>query len=168
MSIYRGGYLLLYGLLACHGGGRDDRQSAGPDDRCFSASILPYLLIGLPLANLRIILGFFGHDPAFFYGETELLDYITPIIYLNSFGIQDGSLAFTLIPLAMGILFYIIGYFCFIKQQLERNGHFSFGENGSSDPDSRDLFGIWGFGTAAASSLFSYIFGMLIGSAVGF
>ena len=134
----------------------------------FSASILPYLLIGLPLANLRIILGFFGHDPAFFYGETELLDYITPIIYLNSFGIQDGSLAFTLIPLAMGILFYIIGYFCFIKQQLERNGLLPLEKNGSSDPDSRDFIRHLGFGTAAASSLFSYIFGMLIGSAVGF
>lgn len=49
-------------------------------------------------------------------------------MYLNHFGIQYGSLAFTLIPLAMGILFYMIGYFCFIRQQIERNGHFSFGE----------------------------------------
>ncbi|MEC1346556.1 permease [Bacillus haynesii] len=135
----------------------------------FSASILPYLLIGLPLANLRIILGFFGHDPAFFYGETELLDYMTPIIYLNSFGIQDGSLAFTLIPLAMGILFYIIGYFCFIKQQIERNGHFFlWGKMDRPIQILVILFGIWGFGTAAASNLFSYIFGMLIGLAVGF
>ncbi|GIN75583.1 MULTISPECIES: ABC transporter permease subunit [Bacillus] len=135
----------------------------------FSTSILPYLLIGLPLANFRIIRSFFGGHPAFFYGETELLDYITPIMYLNQFGIQDGSLAFTLIPLAMGILFYIIGYFCFIKQQLERNGHFFLWRKMDRPIQILViLFGIWGFGTASGSNLFSYIFGMVIGSAVGF
>ncbi|QII50298.1 permease [Bacillus paralicheniformis] len=135
----------------------------------FSTSILPYLLIGLPLANIRIIRSFFGDHPAFFYGESELLDYITPIMYLNQFGIQNGSLAFTLIPLAMGILFYMIGYFCFIRQQIERNGHFFlWGKMDRPIQILVILFGIWGFGTASGSSLFSYIFGMLIGSAVGF
>ncbi|MPQ27022.1 ABC transporter permease subunit [Bacillus paralicheniformis] len=135
----------------------------------FSTSILPYLLIGLPLANLQIILHFFGNDSALFYHEPDFLNYIAPIMYLDGFGIHNGSLAITLIPLAMGILFYIIGYFCFIRQQIERNGHFFlWGKMDRPIQILVILFGIGGFGTASGSSLSSYIFGMLIGSAVGF
>ena len=136
----------------------------------FSASILPYLLIGLPVANLQIIMSFFGVNSALFSQDSYFLNYITPIVYLDGFGVHNGGLAFTLlIPLVMGILFYIIGYFCFIEQQLERNGHFFLWRKMDRPIQILViLFGIWGFGAATSSSLFSYIFGMVIGSAVGF
>ncbi|MEC1263107.1 permease [Bacillus swezeyi] len=135
----------------------------------FSASILPYLLIGLPVANVQIILQFFGNDASFLLLESNMMNYITPIAYLDSFGVKEGNMLITLIPLVMGILFYIIGSFCFVNQPIERNGHFFLWKQLERPIQILViLFGILGFGMAASSSILSYIFGMIIGSAVGF
>ncbi|KAA6448522.1 permease [Bacillus swezeyi] len=135
----------------------------------FSASILPYLLIGLPVANVQIILQFFGNDTSFLFLESNMMNYITPVAYLDGFGVKEGSMLIMLIPLVMGILFYIIGSFCFVNQPIERNGNFFLWKQLERPIQILViLFGILGFGMTASSSILSYIFGMVIGSAVGF
>ncbi|MEH6973748.1 ABC transporter permease subunit [Bacillus sp. JJ675] len=135
----------------------------------FSASILPYLLIGLPISNIQVILRFFGMVDSGVFMDLDLLGYITPIIYLNHFGILDENRLVMFIPLIMGVLFYVIGYFCFLKQPVERNGHFFLWRQMERPIQILViLFGIFGFGLAASENIISYIIGMIIGSVVGF
>ncbi|PRR93602.1 ABC transporter permease subunit [Bacillus sp. NMCN1] len=143
----------------------------------FSTSILPYLLIWLPMFHLDFILRTNRHwgDVSYDY----LIMPIAPITYITDrFKYRDPSeypIWFTgeefIIPIMMMIVFYLIGLFSFMKQPIERNGRFFL--YSKMDRPIQILviaFGVLGFGWfgfSSDTSIFGYIAGMLIGGVVG-
>ncbi|MCO4849610.1 ABC transporter permease YtrC [Bacillus vallismortis] len=140
-----------------------------------SAAILPYLIVVLPLMNLEIVFHF--HIYEFFssiegyYEMVNKLMYLVPMVFIGDDWLSDNRYIL-LIPAAMSILFYLVGYISFKKHPSERNGHF-FLWNRLDRPVQILVmaFGILGFGLFGYStghSIIGYIFGMIIGAVVGF
>ncbi|MBY4605067.1 MULTISPECIES: ABC transporter permease YtrC [Bacillus] len=141
----------------------------------FAAAVLPYLIVALPLGNFEVVFGvsiweLFPSPEAYFSLTSNLL-YLVPISYVANGWLSDSKYIL-LIPAAMCILFYLIGYISFKKHPSERNGHF-FLWNRLDRPVQILVmsFGILGFGLfgySAGQSIIGYIFGMIIGAVVGF
>ncbi|MES1036953.1 ABC transporter ATP-binding protein [Bacillus pumilus] len=142
----------------------------------FSTSILPYLLIWLPMFHLDFI---FKTDRSWVDASFDhFIMPISPITYITDFKYRDASdypTWFTgeefIIPIVMMIVFYLIGLLSFIKHPIERNGRFFL--YSKMDRPIQILviaFGVLGFGWAGFStdtSIFGYIVGMIIGGVVG-
>lgn len=140
----------------------------------FSVTILPFLLIGLPGATLDIIchvsvgeLFSFGNA----YVNSRLFIYLTPIGYVFNDWIRERHLLM-LLPAVMSMAFYLIGYFSFLKQPNERNGHFFLWRK--LDRPIQVLvmiiaaLGIGIFGYTVTNSMFGYAAGFIIGAAIGY
>ncbi|MDA7027304.1 ABC transporter permease [Bacillus sp. CLL-7-23] len=138
----------------------------------FSVTIMPFLLIVLPFLNLRIIFerDTFWHQ--FPLLDNTLLQFCIPIVYINTGAWLSESMYILLIPAIMSILFYLIGYFCFIKHSIERTGSFFLWKQLDRPVQILVIiFGILGFGFIgydADDSLIGYGVGMIIGAVVGF
>ncbi|MFS0654494.1 ABC transporter ATP-binding protein [Bacillus sp. 179-C3.3 HS] len=138
----------------------------------FSTSILPILLIGLPVVHLD----FFLQTYSIYYILEGFIMAISPIVYLE-FGpnVTEPHLFAgedIIIPILMIVLFYIIGLISFKKHPIERTGHFFLYPKMNRPIQIMVIaFGVLGFGMTGMptenSSLFSYIVFMLIGGAVG-
>lgn len=142
----------------------------------FSTSILPYLLIWLPMFHLDFI---FKTDRSWVDASFDhFIMPISPITYITDFKYRDASdypTWFTgeefIIPIVMMIVFYLIGLLSFIKHPIERNGRFFL--YSKMDRPIQILviaFGVLGFGWAGFStdtSILGYIVGMIIGGVVG-
>lgn len=141
----------------------------------FAAAVLPYLIVALPLGNFEVVFGvsiweLFPSPEAYFSLTSNLL-YLVPISYVANGWLSDSKYIL-LIPAAMCILFYLIGYISFKKHPSERNGHF-FLWNRLDRPVQILVmsFGILGFGLFgyySGNSIIGYILGMIIGAVVGF
>ncbi|ABV63333.1 ABC transporter permease subunit [Bacillus pumilus] len=142
----------------------------------FSTSILPYLLIWLPMFHLDFI---FKTDRSWVDASFDhFIMPISPITYITDFKYRDASdypTWFTgeefIIPIVMMIVFYLIGLFSFMKHPIERNGRFFL--YSKMDRPIQILvivFGVLGFGWVGFSSdtsILGYIVGMIIGGVVG-
>ncbi|KEP30533.1 ABC transporter permease subunit [Bacillus safensis] len=140
----------------------------------FSTSILPFLLIGLPIVHLDFI--FRTSERWIDTSLNYLISPISPITYITNDIFQQeyqhwfNGEAF-IIPLVMMVIFYLIGLFSFIKHPIERNGRFFL--YSSMDRPIQIMvivFGVLGFGWfgfSSDNSIFGYIVGMLIGGVVG-
>ncbi|PSA93557.1 ABC transporter permease [Bacillus atrophaeus] len=137
----------------------------------FTVAILPFLIITLPAINIEII---FGRSILYRLDQVltfEVFGYFIPIVYGGTDWIIDSKYIL-LIPAAMSIIFYLIGYFSFSKHPSERNGSFFLLK--AFDRPVQILviaFGILGFGYfgySAGQSIVGYIIGMMIGAVVGF
>ncbi|MBU8655097.1 MULTISPECIES: ABC transporter permease subunit [Bacillus] len=142
----------------------------------FSTSILPYLLIWLPMFHLDFI---FKTDRSWVDASFDhFIMPISPITYITDFKYRDASdypTWFTgeefIIPIVMMIVFYLIGLFSFMKHPIERNGRFFL--YAKMDRPIQILviaFGVLGFGWVGFSSdtsILGYIVGMIIGGVVG-
>lgn len=140
----------------------------------FSTAILPYLLIGLPIAHLDFIVktSEIWVDKSFNY----LISPISPITYIITERFQpEYPIWFTgeefIIPIVMMVLFYLIGLFSFIKHPIERNGRFFLYQTMDRPIQIMVIvFGVLGFGWVgffSDNSIFGYVVGMLIGGVVG-
>ncbi|NPC93807.1 ABC transporter permease [Bacillus sp. WMMC1349] len=138
----------------------------------FSVTIMPFLLIVLPFLNLRILFerDSFWHHLSLI--DNTLLQFCIPIIYINAGAWLSESMYILLIPATMSILFYLIGYCCFIKHPSERTGSFFLWKQLDRPVQILVIiFGILGFGYMgydADDSLIGYGVGMIIGAVVGF
>ncbi|WP_440671283.1 ABC transporter permease YtrC [Bacillus subtilis] len=141
----------------------------------FSAAILPYLIIALPVGNLEVVFGvniweIFPSSESYFSLASNLSN-LVPISYVvNEWLINSKYLL--LIPAVMSMLFYLIGFISFKKLPSERNGHF-FLWNRLDRPVQILVmaFGILGFGLFGyytGHSIIGYILGMIIGAVAGF
>ncbi|MFN2747554.1 MULTISPECIES: ABC transporter permease [unclassified Bacillus (in: firmicutes)] len=137
----------------------------------FSVTILPVLLVVLPAINLGIIIGsdhFWGRYPIV---DSPIFQYLIPIIYVNPSWVMDSKYIL-LIPAAMGVLFYLIGYVSFIKHPCERNGSFFLWKK--LDRPIQILVIILGvlafgyMGYSAGDSIIGYLLGMILGAVIGF
>ncbi|MGF9724609.1 ABC transporter ATP-binding protein [Bacillus sp. Nf3] len=143
----------------------------------FSTSILPYLLIWLPMFHLDYLLktdrSWVDISYDYFIMPIAPITYITDRFQFRN--LVENPIWFTgvefIVPIVMLIVFYLIGLFSFIKHPVERNGRFFVYPK--MDRPIQILviaFGVLGFGWGGFSSdnsLFGYIAGMLIGGAVG-
>ncbi|MEG7333807.1 ABC transporter permease YtrC [Bacillus sp. 0102A] len=141
----------------------------------FAAAALPYLIVALPVGNFEVVFGVsiweMSPSPEAYFSLASNLSYLVPIGYVANGWLSDSNYIL-LIPAAMSILFYLIGYISFKKHPSERNGHF-FLWNRLDRPVQILVmsFGILGFGLfgySAGHSIMGYIFGMIIGAVVGF
>ncbi|KXZ20255.1 ABC transporter permease [Bacillus nakamurai] len=136
----------------------------------FTVSIAPYLIISLPLANAEVVLGVKTYEllPS---SVNHSFQFINPIMYANTDWIT-ASKYILIIPAAMSILFYVIGYICFVRQPIERNGRFFLWKKLDRPVQIFVIIiGVLGFGLAGYSTgqtITGYVVGMLIGGAVGF
>lgn len=139
----------------------------------FSTSILPFLMIGLPIVHLDFII-----KPTEKWIDTSinyLISPISPITYIaNSSFRQEYYHWFNgeefIIPLVMMFIFYLVGLFSFAKHPTERNGRFFlFPAMDRPIQIMVIVFGVLGFGWAGFSSdsLLGYFVGMIIGGVVG-
>lgn len=96
----------------------------------FTVSIAPYLIITLPLTNAEVIFGVGMYElmPSVNAYLNDSFQYLIPIMYVNTDWVS-ASKYILLIPAVMSIVFYAIGYFCYVRQPAERNGRFSFGDS---------------------------------------
>ncbi|MBT2575803.1 ABC transporter permease subunit [Bacillus sp. ISL-51] len=141
----------------------------------FTVSVAPYLIISLPLANAEVVLGINIYEllPSVdaYLNVNRSFQYINPIMYANTDWITASNYIL-IIPAAMSILFYVIGYMCFVRQPLERNGRFFLWKKLDRPVQIFVIIiGILGFGLAGYSTgqtMTGYVVGMLIGGAVGF
>lgn len=141
----------------------------------FSAAILPYLIIALPVGNLEVVFGVsiweMFPSPESYFSLASNLSNLVPISYVvNEW--MTNSKYLLLIPAVMSILFYLIGLISFKKHPSERNGHF-FLWNRLDRPVQILVmaFGILGFGLFGyytGHSIIGYILGMIIGAVAGF
>ncbi|MGM0948267.1 MAG: ABC transporter permease YtrC [Bacillota bacterium] len=141
----------------------------------FAAAALPYLIVALSVGNFEVVFGVsiweMFPSPEAYFSLASNLSYLVPIGYVANGWLSDSKYIL-LIPAAMSILFYLIGYISFKKHPSERNGHF-FLWNRLDRPVQILVmsFGILGFGLfgySAGHSIMGYIFGMIIGAVVGF
>ncbi len=58
----------------------------------------------------------------------NLFQYLNPIMYIDTDWVS-ASKYILLIPAVMSILFYAIGYFCYVRRPVERNGRFFSGDS---------------------------------------
>ncbi|MCL6424555.1 ABC transporter permease YtrC [Bacillus subtilis] len=141
----------------------------------FSAAILPYLIIALPVGNLEVVFGVsiweMFPSPESYFSLASNLSNLVPISYVvNEW--MTNSKYLLLIPAVMSMLFYLIGFISFKKLPSERNGHF-FLWNKLDRPVQILVmaFGILGFGLFGyytGHSIIGYILGMIIGAVAGF
>lgn len=139
----------------------------------FSTSILPFLMIGLPIVHLDFIIRPTENwiDTSFNY----LISPLSPITYItNDYFQQDYQRWFNgeefIIPLVMMVIFYLVGLFSFTKHPTERNGRFFlFSAMDWPIQIMVIVFGVLGFGWVGFSSdsLLGYFVGMIIGGVVG-
>ncbi|MCY9091957.1 ABC transporter permease YtrC [Bacillus mojavensis] len=141
----------------------------------FSAAILPYLMIALPIINLEIVFNFhiyefFSSIKGYYELENKFM-YLFPFVYVGNDWIFDNGFIL-LIPAILSILFYLIGYISFKKHPSERNGYFFIWKRLDRPVQILVIiFGILGFGLfgySAGHSIIGYIFGMIFGAVVGF
>ncbi|MEC1648036.1 ABC transporter permease YtrC [Bacillus halotolerans] len=141
----------------------------------FAATVLPYLIVVLPILNIEYIfdVNIWDYLPSVedYFALVRKLYYLVPMGYVANDWLTDSKYIL-LIPAVMSILFYLIGYISFKKHPSERNGYFFLWN--SLDRPVQILviaFGILGFGLfgySAGHSMIGYIFGMIIGAVVGF
>ncbi|KPN16026.1 ABC transporter ATP-binding protein [Bacillus australimaris] len=139
----------------------------------FSTSILPFLVIGLPLVHLDFLLQ--TTESLIDNQLNRLIMPMSPVMYITNEPQPAVPYLFPgddiVIPTMMFILFYIIGLIGFLKNPMERNGRFFlFSKMDRPIQIMVIVFGILGFGWLGFSSdnsMFGYIAGMLIGGAVG-
>ncbi|MBY8913070.1 ABC transporter permease [Bacillus sp. YC2] len=140
----------------------------------FTVAILPFLIIGLPVGHLEVIFNIKIGDAFSFFEEyyaSRYFIYFTPITYVFPDWVKERKLLL-LIPAAMSILFYIIGYFSFINGSVERNGHFFLSEKLNRPIQIVVIiiavlgFGLFGY--SASNSIIGYIFGLVFGALIGF
>lgn len=95
-------------------------------------SISPYLIITLPLSNAEVIFGAGMYElmPSedAYLEVYNLFQYLNPIMYMDTDWVS-ASKYILIIPAVMSIVFYAIGYFCYVRQPVERNGHFFSGDS---------------------------------------
>ncbi|MFB0636521.1 ABC transporter permease YtrC [Bacillus rugosus] len=141
----------------------------------FSAAILPYLIIALPVGNLEVVFGVniweMFPSPESYFSLASNLSNLVPISYVVNEWLTNSKYLL-LIPAVMSMLFYLIGFISFKKLQSERNGHF-FLWNKLDRPVQILVmaFGILGFGLFGyytGHSIIGYILGMIIGAVAGF
>ena len=141
----------------------------------FSAGILPYLIVALPVGNLEVVFDVsiweLFTSPESYFSLASNLSYLVPISYVGNEWLTNSKYLL-LIPAVMSMLFYLIGLISFKKLPSERNGHF-FLWNKLDRPVQILVmaFGILGFGLFGyytGHSIIGYIFGMIIGAVVGF
>lgn len=139
----------------------------------FSTSILPFMLIGLPIIHLDFIIRTSGSwvDTSLNY----LVSPISPITYITNDSFQQeyqhwfNGEAF-IIPLVMMVIFYLVGLVSFVKHPIERNGRFFlFSKMDRPIQIMVIVFGVLGFGWVGFSydSLLGYFVSMIIGGVVG-
>lgn len=96
----------------------------------FAVSIAPYLIITLPLTNAEVIFRVGMHElmPSVNAYLNDSFQYLIPIMYVNTDWVS-ASKYILIIPAVMSIVFYAIGYFCYVRQPVERNGRFFSGDS---------------------------------------
>ncbi|WP_415273254.1 ABC transporter permease subunit [Bacillus siamensis] len=141
----------------------------------FTVSMAPYLIITLPLSNAEVIFGVGMYElmPSedAYLEVYNLFQYLNPIMYMDTDWVS-ASKYILLIPAVMSIVFYAIGYFCYVRQPAERNGRFFLWRQLDRPVQIVVIMiGVLGFGLAGYSTgqtMTGYVAGMLIGGAVGF
>ncbi|GFR55493.1 ABC transporter permease [Bacillus sp. CN2] len=139
----------------------------------FAVSIAPYLIITLPLTNAEVIFGVGMHElmPSVNAYLNDSFQYLIPIMYVNTDWVS-ASKYILIIPAVMSIVFYAIGYFCYVRQPVERNGRFFLWRQLDRPIQIVViLIAVLGFGLAGYSmgqTMTGYVAGMLVGGAIGF
>ncbi|MEK4633599.1 MULTISPECIES: ABC transporter permease subunit [Bacillus] len=141
----------------------------------FAVSISPYLIITLPLSNAEVIFGAGMYElmPSVdaYIKVYNLFRYLNPIMYMDTDWVS-ASKYILLIPAVMSIVFYAIGYFCYVRQPVERNGRFFLWRQLDRPIQIVVIIiAVLGFGLAGYSTghtVTGYVAGMLVGGAVGF
>ncbi|WP_438420437.1 ABC transporter permease subunit [Bacillus siamensis] len=139
----------------------------------FTVSIAPYLIISLPLTNAEVIFGVGMHElmPSVNAYLNDSFQYLIPIMYVNTDWVS-ASKYILLIPALMSIVFYAIGYFCYVRQPAERNGRFFLWRQLDRPVQIVVIIiAVLGFGLSGYSTghtMTGYVVGMLVGGAVGF
>jgi acetoin utilization transport system permease protein len=97
--------------------------------------------------------------------------YLNPITYIDTNWVS-ASKYILIIPAVMSIIFYAIGYFCYVRQPVERNGRFFLWRQLDRPIQIVVIIiAVLGFGLAGYSTgqtMTGYAAGMLVGGAVGF
>ncbi|MEW4059771.1 ABC transporter permease [Bacillus siamensis] len=140
----------------------------------FTVTVLPFLLIGLPAANLEVVFHLsVGEAFSYFEGyiRTQLFLFLTPIGYVFNNWIRERYFIL-FIPAMMGFIFYLIGYVSFLKHPNERNGRFFLWRKLDRPVQILVIaISVLGFGVISYSitlSMFGYIAGVIIGAVIGF
>ncbi|MED3659834.1 ABC transporter permease subunit [Bacillus velezensis] len=139
----------------------------------FTVSIAPYLIISLPLTNVEVIFRVGMHElmPSVNAYLNDSFQYLIPIMYVNTDWVS-ASKYILIIPAVMSILFYAIGYFCYVKQPVERNGlFFLWRQLDRPIQIVVIIIAVLGFGLAGYSmgqTMTGYVAGMIVGGAIGF
>ncbi|MCW8786946.1 MULTISPECIES: ABC transporter permease subunit [Bacillus] len=139
----------------------------------FTVSIAPYLIITLPLTNAEVIFRVGMHElmPSVNAYLNDSFQYLIPIMYVNTDWVS-ASKYILIIPAVMSIVFYAIGYFCYVRQPAERNGRFFLWRQLDRPIQIVVIIiAVLGFGLAGYSmgqTMTGYVAGMIVGGAVGF
>ncbi|MBT2575802.1 ABC transporter permease [Bacillus sp. ISL-51] len=140
----------------------------------FTVTVLPFLLIGLPAANLEVVFDFsLGNQFSFIssYTNSRLFIFVTPIGYVFNDWIRERHLIL-FIPAVMSFVFYLIGYVSFLKHPNERNGRFFLWRKLDRPVQILVIaFAVMGFGVfgcGVTNTMFGYLAGVIIGAVIGF
>lgn len=139
----------------------------------FAVSISPYLIITLPLTNAEVIFRVGMHElmPSVNAYLNDSFQYLIPIMYVNTDWVS-ASKYILIIPAVMSIVFYAIGYFCYVRQPAERNGRFFLWRQLDRPIQIVVIIiAVLGFGLAGYSTgqtMTGYVAGMLVGGVLGF
>lgn len=140
----------------------------------FTVTSLPFLLIGLPAANLEVVFDFSVGDQFSIisrYIESRLFIFVTPIGYVLNDWIRERDLIL-IIPMVMSLVFYLIGYVSFLKYPNERNGRFFLWRKLDRPVQILVIafavmgFGVFGYGVT--DTMFGYFAGIIFGAVIGF
>ncbi|ATL40621.1 MULTISPECIES: ABC transporter permease [Bacillus amyloliquefaciens group] len=140
----------------------------------FTVTVLPFLLIGLPAANLEVVFDIsVGSQFSFIssYIESRLFIFVTPIGYVFNDWIRERDLVL-IIPIVMSLVFYLIGYVSFLKHPNERNGRFFLWRKLDRPVQILVIafavmgFGVFGYGVT--DTMFGYLAGIIFGAVIGF
>lgn len=139
----------------------------------FAVSIAPYLIITLPLTNAEVIFRVGMHElmPSVNAYLNDSFQYLIPIMYVNTDWVS-ASKYILIIPAVMSIVFYAIGYFCYVRRSVERNGRFFLWRQLDRPIQIVVIIiAVLGFGLAGYSmgqTMTGYVVGMIVGGAIGF
>ncbi|MGG3326256.1 ABC transporter permease, partial [Bacillus velezensis] len=101
----------------------------------------------------------------------NFFQYLNPITYGDTDWVS-ASKYILIIPAVMSIVFYAIGYFCYVRQPVERNGRFFLWRQLDRPIQIVVIIiAVLGFGLAGYSTghtMTGYVAGMLVGGAIGF
>jgi acetoin utilization transport system permease protein len=136
----------------------------------FTVSILPLLLVGLFGVQLEVIT-----RKSFQFSEDILVQIFnfTPISYLFSYGMNPPDREIYP-PFLMAALFFIIGFFAFMKHPFERNGSFLLWKWMERPIQIVVIllgflgFSSFGFLSSTENSMLGYFIGAAIGACIGF